>query len=154
MRPRRFDLPVTVALLCLGGCAAMITKSEPDQPEVIREGTTQAELIQRLGQPVQSDAMDPPRKALSLWESDHSVSLLRPNEDAVAVSSFIFKGRREKQARVAQSGFDSFMTLGIAELYLIPKALWERAVDEELKLTVWFSTDGRALAFQWSALQR
>jgi hypothetical protein len=46
------------------------------------------------------------------------------------------------------------MTLGMAELFLIPKALWERTVDEELELTVWFAADGRALAYKWSELRR
>jgi hypothetical protein len=150
---RLLSLNMTFGLLLLGGCAAMITKSEPDQPEIIRDGSTRVELIERLGQPIESSKMAESKKAVTLWESDHSVSLLRPNDPAAEVSSFTFKGRRDKQARVAQSGFDSFMTLGLAELFLIPKALWERAVDEELKLTVWFGSDGRALAFKWSALK-
>jgi hypothetical protein len=150
---RLLTVLMTFGLLLLGGCAAIITKSEPDQPEVIREGSTRVELIQRLGQPIESAKLAEPRKAVTLWESDHSVSLLRPNDTALEVSSFVFKGRRDRQARVAQAGFDSFMTLGLAELFLVPKALWERAVDEQLKLTVWFGSDGHALAFQWSALK-
>jgi hypothetical protein len=153
MHFRQINLTMTLGLLLLGGCAAMITKSEPDQPEIIREGSTRVELIERLGQPIESVRISEPKKAVTLWEADHSVSLLRPNDLALEVSSFVFKGRRDKQARVAQAGFDSFMTLGLAELFLIPKALWERAVDEELKLKVWFGSDGRAAAFQWSALK-
>jgi hypothetical protein len=55
---------------------------------------------------------------------------------------------------VAQAGFDSFMTLGLAEIYLIPKALWERTTDENLQLTVWFDANGRALAYKWAAPSR
>jgi hypothetical protein len=42
------------------------------------------------------------------------------------------------------------MTLGLAELYLIPKALWERFTDEELELTVWFNANSEALAYRWA----
>ena len=62
---------------------------------------------------------------------------------------FAFKGRLDSKARAGQAGFDSFMTLGLAELYLIPKALWERTVEDDLQLTVWFSADGQALAYRW-----
>jgi hypothetical protein len=41
------------------------------------------------------------------------------------------------------------MTLGLAEIYLIPKALWERYTDEDLQWTVWFDAAGQALAFKW-----
>lgn len=64
-------------------------------------------------------------------------------------SAFAFKGRLDSKARAGQAGFDSFMTLGLAEIYLIPKALWERSTDEDLQLTVWFDAAGQALAFQW-----
>jgi hypothetical protein len=63
---------------------------------------------------------------------------------------FNFKGRLESKARAGQAGFDSFMTLGLAELYLIPKALWERFTDEELELTVWFNANNEALAYRWA----
>ena len=129
----------------------MITKSEPDQPEIIQVGMTEEQLVQRLGQPIRSAGLTPPRQALTLRESDHQVSLLLPNVVASSEEVFRFRGRLDKQRRVAQSGFDSFMTLGIAEIYLIPKALWERAIDEELQLTVWFDASGRALAFKWAA---
>jgi hypothetical protein len=154
MRKLRPQLLMLAASLCLAGCAAMITKSEPDEPELIQAGTTEAELAQRLGSPIRSAVLSPSRQALSLWQSDHEVSVLLPQETAVSESVFLFKGRLDKKRRVAQAGFDSFMTLGIAELYLIPKALWERATDEELQLTVWFGGEGRALAFKWSPLPR
>ncbi len=41
------------------------------------------------------------------------------------------------------------MTLGLAEIYLIPKALWERITTEDLQLTVWFNTAGQAVAYKW-----
>lgn len=128
----------------------MITKSEPDKPELIQAGTTEEQLVQRLGPPIRSAGLTPPRQALTLWESDHQVSLLLPHDVASSEEVFRFKGRLDKQRRVAQSGFDSFMTLGLAEVYLIPKALWERATDEELQLTVWFDANGHALAFKWA----
>ena len=140
-----------MALWCLAGCAAMITKSEPDEPAVIQAGTTEAQLSQRLGAPIRSANLSPPARARTLWEGDHEVSLLLPDEVAHAESVFLFKGRLDKNRRVAQASFDSFMTLGLAELYLIPKALWERSVDQELQLAVWFDTEGRAVAFKWSA---
>lgn len=154
MRTLRLGLLAAVAVPCLIGCAAMITKSEPDEPTLIQAGTTEAQLTQRLGSPIRSMTVTPPRQALALWESDHEVSLLRPHEIVLAESTFSFKGRLDKNRRVAQAGFDSFMTLGVAEIYLIPKALWERVTDEKLQLTVWFDAEGRALAYKWSALPK
>lgn len=79
-----------------------------------------------------------------------------PASLAIAVSESVFKfnGGLDKNSRAAQAGFDSFMTLGIAELYLIPKALWERVSDENVRLTVWFDAEGRALAYKWTALPK
>jgi hypothetical protein len=150
----RLRLLAAVALPCLVGCAAMITKSGPDEADLIQAGTTEAQLTQRLGLPIRSVSLTPPRQALALWESDHQVSLLLPHEIALSESVFSFKGRLDKKGRVAQAGFDSFMTLGLAEIYLIPKALWERVTDEDLQLTVWFDAEGRALAYKWAALSK
>ena len=147
----RPGLLALVVLPCFAGCAATITKSEPDEPELIQAGTAEGQLAQRLGPPIRSAPMTPPREALALWERDHQVSLLLPHDIAVSESVFRFKGRLDKQRRVAQAGFDSFMTLGLAEIYLIPKAVWERTTDEELLLTVWFDADDRALAYKWEA---
>ena len=140
-----------IAIPLLVGCAALITKSGPDEPELFPVGVTEAQLTSRLGQPVRSEGLAPPKQALSLWESDHGVSLLLAKEMAVSRSVFHFQGRFDKDARASQAGFDSFMTLGIAEIYLIPKALWQRATKEELRLNVWFGPDGRAVAFKWEA---
>ena len=129
----------------------MITESEPDESEIIQAGTTDTQLAQRLGSPLRSTNLTPPRLAVALWEGDHQVSLLLPRQIAVSESVFGFKGRLDKKRRVAQSGFDSFMTLGVAEIYLIPRALWQRAIDEQLELTVWFDVDGHALAYKWAA---
>lgn len=68
--------------------------------------------------------------------------LLLTRQVAVSESVFGFKGRLDKKRRVAWSGFDSFMTLGVAEIYLIPMVLWERAIHKQLELTVWFDVDG------------
>ena len=42
----------------------------------------------------------------------------------------------------------------LAEIYLIPKALWENVSDEDLQLIVWFDGQGRALAYKWTALPK
>jgi hypothetical protein len=140
-----------VALQCLVGCAAMIARSGTDESELIYAGVTAAQLSQRLGQPIRTAEISPARRADALWESDHQVSLLTPSGMAVSESVFKFSGRLGKNSRAVQASFDSFMTLGLAEVYLIPKALWERFSDEELHLTVWFDSEGRALAYKWAA---
>ena len=142
---------LALALQCLVGCAAMLTGPGIDQSELLHTGTTEADLIQRLGPPIRTEAISPYRKAVDLWESDRKVSLLAPQAIAVTESAFKFKGRLgSRKDRASQAGFDSFVTLGLAEVFLIPKALWERATDEELQLTVWFDSGGRALAFKWA----
>lgn len=158
-QPNKTPVQVSGILLlslaaCLSGCAAMITNSEPDISDVIQAGTTDTELRQRLGPPIRSVPMTPPRSAHELWVRDHDVAVLLPQEIVTTESVFEFKGRLNKQGRVAQAGFDSFMWLGLAEVLLIPKALWERMTDEELRLTVWFAADGRAVAYLWSPLPR
>ena len=62
---------------------------------------------------------------------------------------FAFKGRLESKARAGQAGFDGFMASGLAEIYPMPKALWERLVDEDLQVTVWFNADDQAVAYGW-----
>jgi hypothetical protein len=141
-----------VVLLSLAGCAAMITKSGSGELDLIQAGTTEVQLTQRLGSPIRSRLLTPPRQTWELWENDKQVFLLKSQEIAYSESVFSAKGRLNKSGRVAQTGFDSFMTLGLAEIYLIPKALWERAIDEDLQLTVWFDTEGRALAYKWATL--
>lgn len=73
---------------------------------------------------------------------------------AVSVSVFKFSGRLGKDSRAVQASFDSFMTLGLAEIYLIPKALWEHVSDEDLQLTVWFDAESRAVAYKWATLAK
>ena len=154
MRINLITLPSIAVLLILAGCAAAITKSENEHPSVIQGGSTREDLIQRFGSPTKSVAIATPMRSIALWEVDHSISVLLPNEIATNEARFLFRGRLDKQARAGQAGFDSFMTLGLAELFLIPKALWERTTNEELNLTVWFGSDGRALAYKWSEVQK
>ncbi len=143
-----------LAALCCAGCAAMITKSEPEVPQFIQVGTTHTQLAQRLGPAIRTGRIEPPRQALALSEIDRQMLLLLPRETALSKAVFDFKGRLDGKARAAQAGFDSFMTLGLAEVYLIPKALWERLTDEELELTVWFDINDRAVAYKWDPLPR
>jgi hypothetical protein len=154
MHMRLLGTAFITVLLCLVGCAAMITKSEQDEPDLIRSGTTEAELSKKLGPPTRTASLTTQRQARDFWDRDHDVALILPQEIVSSESDFVFKGRLDKKRRVAQAGFDSFMTLGLAELFLIPKALWERMTDEELLLTVWFNANGRALAYKWSAIPK
>ncbi len=141
----------SIALQCLVGCAALITGPGTDVDELIHVGTTEDRLVGRLGPPIRKGEVAVPVQAIQLWEKDHAVSLLSPRDTAVSESIFKFAGRLgSKEARAGQAGFDSFMTLGLAEIFLIPKALWERTVDEDIELTVWFNSGGQALAYKWS----
>jgi hypothetical protein len=149
--PYRYFL-CAVALQCLVGCAALIARSGTDESEFIYAGVTEAQLSQRLGPPIRTGQISPAQRAYSLWERDHQISLLTPSGMAASESVFKFSGRLGKNSRAVQASFDSFMTLGLAEVYLIPKALWERFSDEELQLTVWFDSEGHALAYKWAAL--
>jgi hypothetical protein len=140
---------------CLAGCAAAITNSGPDEIDPLQGGATEAQLSHDLGAPVRSVALAAPRQAIALWEADHAVSLLLPQQVAVSQSLYKFKGHRDgKQGRVAQAGFDSFMTLGLAEVFLVPKAMLERGASEDLFLAAWFAADGRVVAYQWLELPR
>jgi hypothetical protein len=141
-----------LALHLLSGCAAQIIKSGVDESKVIYAGVTEIQLTERLGQPISKVLVTPNCPAIQMWERDHQVSLFEPNTVTASEAVFRFKGRLDKDARAGQAGFDSFMTLGLAELYLIPKAIWERSWGEDLQLKVWFSVDGRALAYKWSPL--
>jgi len=135
--------------VCFSGCAAFIFQSTPDEPKEISYGTTEAEISKRFGQPIQSNRLDPSILAQNIVKNDPPVVILNFNELVISTAVFQFKGRLDSKARASQAGFDSFMTLGLAELFLIPKALWERNIDEDLELTVWFSASGQALAYQW-----
>ncbi len=143
-------LLVIFALHLLSGCASQIIKAGVDEPRVVYPGVTEAQLTERLGQPISKALLTPNRSALELWERDHEVSLLERTAVTASESVFRVRGRLDKDARAGQAGFDSFMTLGLAELYLIPKAIWERAFGQDLKLTVWFGGDGRAVAYKWA----
>jgi hypothetical protein len=135
--------------VCLSGCAAMIMQSTPDEPKEISFGATEAEISKRFGPPIKSNRMEPSTLAQNLGKSDPSIVIMNFNGLVVSTAVFQFKGRLDSKARAGQAGFDSFMTLGLSELFLIPKALWERTIDEDLELTVWFSASGQALAYQW-----
>jgi hypothetical protein len=152
MQLLRQTLPLVLALQLLSGCAAQIIKSGEDASKIIYAGVAENKLIESLGQPISKALVVPNRPAIEIWERDHAVSLFEPNTVTASEAVFRFKGRLDKDARAGQAGFDSFMTLGLAELYLIPKAIWERASGEDLQLRVWFSVDGRALAYKWSPL--
>jgi hypothetical protein len=170
MTSRRRRLVLVSALLSLSGCAALITGSGTAEDQIIRAGTTELELIHRLGPPLSKIAISPARKAWDLRQDDAQVSMLvypasgfdanngsypiPPPDTVVSESAFRFRGRVGKDNRAAQPGFDSFMTLGLAEIYLIPKALWERAREDDAQLTVWFDSSGRALAFKWAVLRK
>ena len=142
-------ISVVFILVCCAGCAAIILKSAPDQPKVIQSGTTESEITKRFGLPIQSTRLEPPIQTKSLRGNDHPITVLNSSGLAVSNAVFAFKGRLDSKARAGQAGFDSFMTMGLAELYLIPMALWERSFDEDLQLTVWFSAAGHAVAYQW-----
>lgn len=135
--------------VCCAGCAATILQSAPDQSQVIRTGSTEAEITQRFGKPVQSSRLASPTPAQSLNGHGQSVTILSLAGLADSQAIFEWKGRLDSKARAGQAGFDSFMTLGLAELYWIPKALWERTFDEVLQLTVWFSASGEVVAYHW-----
>ncbi len=143
-------LLLVIALQCLAGCAAMISRTGTDESELIHAGVTKAQLSERLGPPLRSADVSPPMRAAELGESDHQVIYLNRFDPAVSAAVFKFTGRLGKDSRAVQASFDSFMTLGLAEIYLIPKALWERVTDEHLQLTVWFDTEGRAVAYKWA----
>lgn len=152
------------------GCAALIAGSGTAESEIIHAGSTASELTRRLGHPVHAATLPTPRRAWDLRENDPQISLLvypsygfdtdkgsypiPPLDSAVSESVFKFSGRVGKDTRASQAGFDSFMTIGVAEVFLIPKALWERSREDDLQLTVWFDDGGRALAYKWAPLQK
>ncbi len=147
----RMALLAVLVLPLLAGCAAAITKSGPDAPEALPAGTTEAQLGQRLGQPLRSSMLAPPRRARDIGEEDREVAVLHPQAIAVAERVFAVKGRLDKDRRAGQAGFDSFMTLGLAELVLIPKALLERVFEGDLELTAWIDDSGLVLAYKYAA---
>ncbi len=134
----------------LAGCAAMIAPTGTDTAEIVNPSSTDPQIQARLGAPLRSETIAP-RVASDLWKADHEISVMSPRATVVSRSTYAFRGRLGKNDRKVQYSFDSFMTLGLAEVFLIPKALWERATDEDLELTVWFDGDGRAGAYQWTA---
>jgi hypothetical protein len=141
---------VVLISICCAGCAAIILKSVPDEPKVIQFGATKEEITKRFGQPFQSARLEPPTQLENLQVNYTStITVLDSNGLAFSNAVFAFKGRLDSKARAGQAGFDSFMTMGLAEFYLIPKALWERTFDEDLQLTVWFNAAGLAVAYQW-----
>jgi hypothetical protein len=170
MTSRRRRIVLMSALLSLTACAALITGSGTAEDQIIRAGMTEIELIQRLGPPLSTKVISPARRAWDLRENDAQISLLvyptdgfdttkgsypiPPPDSAVSEAAFRFRGRVGRDNRAAQPSFDSFMTLGLAEVYLIPKAVWERASEDDAQLTVWFDSHGRALAYKWAVLSK
>ncbi len=143
-----------LSLQLISGCAAQIIKSGVDEKTIVFDGVTESQLLARLGKPIRSSPVMPNLKAVEVWERDRAVSLFDGTQMVVSESVFKFKGRLDKDGRASQAGFDSFMTLGLAELYLIPKAIWERASGDDLQVSVWFNADGRALAYKWALLPK
>ena len=155
-----------IAALSLAGCAALITGSGTAEDQIIHAGSTELELVRRLGPALRKEVVAPAQRAWDLRENDPQISLLVYSTDGfdankgsvpipppdIVVSEAVFRsnGRVGKDTRAAQPGFDSFMTLGLAEIYLVLKALWERAREDDLQLTVWFDSRGRALAYKWA----
>jgi len=134
--------------LCLAGCAAQITRPGTDEAELVNAGRTRAQLIERLGAPLQTRDLPTPRLAINLVENDRGIALLAPKKLAASQATFHFKGRLDMKSRAVQASFDSLMTLGLAEVFLIPKALWERFTDENVLLTVWFDAEGWSVAYK------
>jgi hypothetical protein len=169
MHCRFLRLALAFACVTLSACAALITGSGTPEDQIIRTGMTETQLSQRLGPPIRNETVSPARAVWDLRESDPQVRLLvypeygfdpakgsypiRPPDLAVSESVFRFSGRVGKDTRAVQPSFDSFMTLGLAEIFLVPKALLERARQDDSLLTVWFDSQGRALAYKWMLLQ-
>lgn len=86
-----------------------------------------------------------------LGDEDGWVAVLHPQAIAVAERVFAVKGRLDKDRRAGEAGFDSFMTLGLAEIVLIPRALLERVIGGDLQLTVWIDDIGPVLAYKYTA---
>jgi hypothetical protein len=149
MQRPAYLIAMTFILICFAGCSAMIRKSVPDEPSEIASSATQEEITKRFGSPIASTRLEFPIQGQRLKVPEPRINLLNSQELAASKTVFAFKGRLDSKARAGQAGFDSFMTLGLAELYLIPKAIWERSTDEDLQLTVWFSSNGQAVAYQW-----
>jgi hypothetical protein len=161
-------LALAFACVAVGGCAALIIGSGTAEEEIIKVGTTEAQMTRRLGAPIRRDAVSPAKPAWDLRASDPQVRLLispeygfdnvkgsypmPPPDLAVSESVFRFGGRVGKDNRAVQPSFDSFMTLGLAEIVLVPKALLERARENGYLLTVWFDSQGRSLAYKWEPL--
>jgi hypothetical protein len=159
-----------VAALIFGGCAALSTGSGTVEDRIFHAGTTELELIRRLGPPMSEKTISPARRAWDLRADNAQISLLvypsagfdankgsypiPPPDSVVSEAAFRFWGRVGKNNRAAQPSFDSFMTLGLAKVYLIPKALWERASEDDAQLTVWFDSSGCSLAYKWAVLSK
>ena len=127
----------------------MMLQSAPDQTQWIQTRSTQADITQRFGQPIQQLRLASSTPAQSLQSQDPSLTVLNPEGLADTQAIYEWKGRLDSKTRAGQAGFDSFMTLGLAELYWIPKALFERTFDEILQLSVWFSASGEIVAYHW-----
>jgi hypothetical protein len=166
MRIRFLRLTSFIACIAVCGCAAMITGSGTSEHDIIRTGMSEAQLTQGLGPPLRRKPLSEPLDVWGLRERDPQVRLLVypeygfdsvrgsypiPTTDLAATeSTYRFIGRVGKDNRAAQPGFDSFMTLGLAEVFLVPKALIEQAQQEGSLLTVWFDTRGRSIAYKWA----
>lgn len=127
----------------------MLLQAAPDQPQWIQTRSTEADITQRFGQPIQRLRLAASTPAQSLQSQYPSLTVLSPEGLADTQAVYEWKGRLDSKARAGQAGFDSFMTLGLAELYWLPKALLERTFDEILQLTVWFNASGEVVAYHW-----
>lgn len=150
-----------VHLLC--GCTAAILATGTHEEEIIRRGTTKAELTQRLGEPVRVDAVGPYRawdmrkpglRLLidGMWSHDASGKPQKfhaPTDEITEMALYRYVGTVKRRHDVGEAISVGLMTLGVSEILLAPAAIAERLPEREYLLVVWLDHLGKALAYEW-----
>ena len=154
------------AAIALAGCSALIAGGSTSERSIVGPGVSKADVSRKLGGPVSVEALTSPVRASDLQLQDAQVVLLAPREYvfdaevghkvapssdwAVSLARFRFQGRLGNDHLVGETVSLNLMTFGMAELFLIPSAIKQRAGQEELQLAVWFDASDKAVAYRWS----
>jgi hypothetical protein len=146
----------------LSGCSAAILATGTSELDIIRKGTTKAELTQRLGEPVRVDPVGPYRAwdlrkpGLNLliegtWVNDASgkpQNFQTPTDEITEMALYRYAGSLKRKHDVGEAASLGLMTFGASEILMAPTAIAERSTQEHL-LVVWLDQRGTALAYEW-----
>jgi len=146
----------------------MILMAARSEYDILNQYSTRVKVEKKLGVPVVEEAVSPTTlsvfvfpepqsrenyRARNFLDSSEGSGGLDPKEPHVIVTHcrYVVMGKIVPHGDVGDSNAAGLMTLGVSEIVSIPMAISQVTPDSSIEncFDVWYSTDGRPLAYTW-----